>query len=330
MPINDSDKITVKYLADAAVETAKIKNSAVTNEKLAGSISDDKLSESYLKVNGTRVMLADLNMNTLYKVINLANGTNPTDAVNLSQIQSLEAGLDIQLDVLGIQVDNTLVPETNLGSRYIITNSLNLHVNFGTISGLEDNDIVQYNGTAFYVAYDVSVKGKMALVANRADDQWYNWSGTSWNTFTAWENVIAGAGLTKDGKTINVGGSYSITVNADNIEIRLKTNGGLAVDSNGVYVDPTKVSKKETKQVTITLTATDITNKYVDISDEIIDLDQTGFFPHDGIKQSYGKCYTVIQDGSLLYKRINWSGLGLEGVLAEGDKFDFVYKIALS
>ena len=72
---------------------------------------------------------------------------------------------DFQPDVLDIQVDASLDPGASptLGDRYILTDTGNLHANFGSISGVQDDDIVEYNGSAFVVAYDVSVEGEGAV-----------------------------------------------------------------------------------------------------------------------------------------------------------------------
>lgn len=52
--------------------------------------------------------------------------------------------------ILDIQKNDNLDPGESpaIDSKYIITASGNLHDNFGTISGLGDNDIVTYNGAS--------------------------------------------------------------------------------------------------------------------------------------------------------------------------------------
>ena len=46
---------------------------------------NDALTSTYLLIDGTNYMTNNLNVNT-HKIINVANATNPNDAVNLSQL----------------------------------------------------------------------------------------------------------------------------------------------------------------------------------------------------------------------------------------------------
>ena len=60
--------------------------------------------------------------------------------------------------VSAIQVDDTLDPggAPTLGDAYIITDASELNANFGAIAGVEDNDIVRFDGVDFVVALDIS------------------------------------------------------------------------------------------------------------------------------------------------------------------------------
>ena len=89
-----------------------------------------------------------------------------------SQISGISGADDYQADVLNTQTDNTLDPGASptTGDRYILTNTASLHANFGAITGVGDNDIVEYDGTNFVVAYDVSTKGEGAMAWDRAAD----------------------------------------------------------------------------------------------------------------------------------------------------------------
>lgn len=72
-----------------------------------------------------------------------------------------------------------------------------------------------------------------------------------------------------------------------------------------------------------TLTATDITNKYIVLqevpnSTTDISMDIVG-----GVLQSYGVDFVLLPDDG--GKRLSWDGLGLDGVLEEGDKLVITY-----
>ena len=209
------------------------------NVPLATTSLDGALSASdKTKLNNAT---ASSTANTL--VLRDANGTfsigAPTSAshpATKSYVDSALSGLDFQKDILNIQVDATLNPGSSptTGDRYILTNTGALHANFGSISGVANNDIVEYNGSAFVVAYDVSAQGEGALVWNRNDNKWYRWDGTSWDEFGGLSGVTAGAGLTKTGNQLDiVSANAGITVNADNIQLNVDNStveiGGGAV-----------------------------------------------------------------------------------------------------
>jgi len=171
-------------------------------------------------------------------------GSNPYDVVNYEQFQNALSGLDFQKDVIAKQVDNTLDPgaSPNNGDRYIITDSSNLHTNFGSIPGIGNNDIVEYTGSVFEVVYDVSVQGEGTLVWEQTGNIYQRWDGTSWDEFGGLSGITAGNGLTKTGNVINVNSANaSITVNPDNIEVTAgNTNGNsLEVTATGIELRST-------------------------------------------------------------------------------------------
>jgi hypothetical protein len=138
------------------------------------------------------------------RITSLGTPVSALDAVTKAYADSLASGLDFQKDILDIQVDNALVPSLTLGARYIVTDVLNLNAGFGTITGVANNDIVEYDGADFIVAYDVSVQGEGALVWNRAADYFMYYDGSSWSEFGGLTGVTAGVGLVKSGNTISV------------------------------------------------------------------------------------------------------------------------------
>jgi hypothetical protein len=166
------------------------------------------------------------------------SGSNATDLWSAEKIQlSIDqaiAGMDFQADVLGVQSDATLDPGTpSVGDRYVITNSSTLHASFGTISGLEDNDIVEYDGASFVVSYDVSTQGEGVLVWNQADDTYQKFDGSSWSEFGGLSGVTAGDGLSKSGNTINVGAGDGIDLASDTISVDASDLAGTGLSEDG-------------------------------------------------------------------------------------------------
>jgi len=180
---------------------------------------------------------------TIHRSIN-DSGSGATDLWSAqkigSEIDSAVSGLDFQADVLNKQVDATLDPGASptVGDRYIITVAGSLHANFGSISGLANNDIVEYNTGGFVVAYDMSVKGEGAIVWNRTANYFELWNGTSWGEFGGLSGVTAGDGLTKSGNTLNVGAGDGISVGADTVAVSPSafTGAGLEVSGGDIRI----------------------------------------------------------------------------------------------
>ncbi len=201
--------------------------------------------------DGTRAMAANLSLGN-FKVTNLANGTNPNDAVNLSQLDAALAGLDFQPDVDAFVADGAAqspgngLPAAALGQRYIIADTSALDGAWGSISGVGDNDIVQYNGTNWVVAYDVSVQGEGALVWDRGENYFMRWDGSSWQEFGGLAGITAGAGLLKSGNVLSIeldptsglefdipGDAGKLRVLADDTTIE-RSGSGIRVKAQGI------------------------------------------------------------------------------------------------
>lgn len=197
----------------------------------------DGLWDGSAKLAGS-VIRTHLNDTAKHREIN-DSATGTTDLWSADKIgaaiDNAIAGLDFQADVLNKQTDASLDPGGSpaTGDRYIITAASALHANFGTITGIGDNDIVEYNGTAFEVAYDVSVEGEGVLVWNRNDDVYEQYDGTSWTEFGGLSGVTAGTGLSKTGNTLNVGAGDGIDVAADTVAVDVSDLVGIGIEDDG-------------------------------------------------------------------------------------------------
>jgi len=110
---------------------------------------------------------------------------------------------------------------------------------------------------------------------------------------------------------------------SDSTDARYVTDSQLVAISNlsGANTgDQTKITE------TLTLTAGNISNKYIDLSNTPLDASAVGVFPVGGIRQLYNIDFSIITNGSTI-RRLNWDGLGLESLLAEGDiiEVDYMY-----
>lgn len=198
----------------------RVKAGGVTADMLAGSIPSSKLTDQakIAFLDQAENILAVWNFGTYIPTVT-ADADSANELIRFAQFENALAGLDFQPDVLDIQVDTTLDPGASptTGDRYILVDSGNLHANFGSITGVGDNDIVEYDGSDFVVAYDVSVEGEGALVWDR-DSNTYQRFTTAWAEFGGLSGITAGSGLTKSANTLNVIGGDGIVANADEIE----------------------------------------------------------------------------------------------------------------
>lgn len=118
-----------------------------------------------------------------FRVTNLGSPSGGSDATTKNYVDALIKGFsNWEEPVLNIQHDATLNPGATpaTGDRYIVTDTSSLHANFGTITGVGNNDIVEYNGSAFVVECDVSAKGEGVFTYDKTSDAQYVYNGTSW------------------------------------------------------------------------------------------------------------------------------------------------------
>lgn len=93
--------------------------------------------------------------------------------------------------------------------------------------------------------------------------------------------------------------------------------------NGSAYVQLTVSGGAATKIEKFTLTPTDITNKYVVLASVPVSAANIVFLIEGGPAQSYTLDYTVtVDDGG---KRLSWSGLGLDGLIASAEQICVIY-----
>jgi hypothetical protein len=176
-------------------------------------------------------MQVDLSMNG-NQVVGLKAASDPTSPVRLAEFDSFAAGFNWQEDVKAVQSDASLDPGVApaKGDRYIIQDQDNLHANFGVIVDLGNNDIVEFNGDSFAVAfdYDTVTNAEGAMVWNLEASQNYRIVGIAWAPFFGLDSLVPGLGLSKTGNTfdINLGAGLSET-SLDEVGLDYSSTGGL-------------------------------------------------------------------------------------------------------
>lgn len=215
-------------LLDAAVASAA---GAASDAQDAADLAQQTADAALPKAGG--VMTGNIQMSG-QKVIGLGAPVDSTDAVNKAYVDAAIAGLDFQADIEAIVRDADFEPELVAGRRYIIVDAGSVHASFGTIEGLGNNDIVQYDGEGFQVVYDVSERGEGAIAWNRADDTFSFYDGTTWSNFGGMTGVVAGLGLEKDGNTLSVKLGAGIgNLPTGEVGLDLQTGAGLFLTEDG-------------------------------------------------------------------------------------------------
>jgi hypothetical protein len=193
-------------------------------------------------------MFGNLNMNGS-EIVGLPAPTTANSAARRIDLENAIAGMNWQADVLGIAVDATLDPGAtpSLGDRYIIVDADAVNANFGTISGLGDGDIVQYDGTQFQVAFDIAAQGDNAIgtmTTNQADGMFWRHNGTAWFVFEGAEPVVSGDGIDKVGNVLNVLTGPAIFINGDNqVALDYRANSGLFTTLDGATESADELAK---------------------------------------------------------------------------------------
>ena len=103
------------------------------------------------------------------------------------------------------------------------------------------------------------------------------------------------------------------------LQAKLKADGGILVDSDGLYLDHTKINAMKVEQHTVTageITAKGLTLGATPAADAEVTMDIVS-----GVAQNNGVDFSV--SGTAL----SWNGLGLDGVIAENDVMILAYPI---
>jgi len=183
-------------------------------------------------------MSGQLAMNT-NAIVGLPAAVDATSPVRLAEFDGFIAGFNWQEDVIAIQTDALTDPGAapEEGARYVISDAANLHANFGTIADVENNDIVEFDGTDFVVTFDANVVTDPdgAMVWNTGAANNYRLISDVWTPFYGLDNLIAGTGLIKSGQTfdVNLGAGIGETP-FDEVGIDYAPNGGLWTQVAGV------------------------------------------------------------------------------------------------
>ena len=205
------------------------------------------------------------------------------------QVSALGTQAEWQDSVLDVQTDDTLDPTASpaTGARYILEDVSNLHANFGTISGVADDDIVEYNGSAWVVARTPTT-GTYCSADDETNSLRY-FSGSAWIQ-KYYESTTASLGVKKVGL---------------DIQSDLLANGGLALNNNSLYVlvDDSTIEKDGSGNLQVK--ADGIKDSHIDwgtgagqvSAADLLIADVGGFTDETQVEGALQEIYGIIGDG---------------------------------
>jgi hypothetical protein len=177
------------------------------------------------------------------KIINVGTPTADTDAANKAYVDAARSGLDVKqsvrlastpsdgnVDLTGA-TPTTALDSVNLadGDRVLLKdqsdaaeNGIYVYSSTGdTYTRATDADAPsELNGGTFFFVEEGTVNGDAGFVLTSDNPLVIGTDDLVFTQFSGTGQITAGAGLTKDGNTLNVGGTTDrITVNADTVDI---------------------------------------------------------------------------------------------------------------
>lgn len=285
--------------------------------------------------------------------LNLSLGTISVEA---SDIIDGNYGLQVSSNDIRLKVDPVLDFNSGTGALKIADDGIkDTHLDFGTglyqinntsftdgstyaqvfanqlVGGVYKDATTSSKGIAQFAEEDFDVSGGIVLGAGDIDEI---------ELFSG----IAGAGLSgAGGAPLAVGAASGIEVSANAVALGVLSGNhtfhasatyalkGIKdpIDAHDVatkhYIDVVLVGNFNNRQVeTFSLSASDISNKYVVLASVPANASRVAIKVRNAVGQYYGLDFQM--DGANA-DRLTWSGLGLDGVLIEGDQITVTYDV---
>jgi hypothetical protein len=304
-PVNDTDVANKSYV-DANVEGIDAKQSCRAATTAA-------LADAYTYDNGSSGEGA-----TLTKT---SNGAFPAqDGITLTQGQR-------------VLIKNETGGNAPYNGIYVLT-TVGDGSNPWVLTRADDNDVQGEFVSAFTWIEEGTALADSGWLCVTDQTVTVGTTDITWTQFSGAATITAGTGLTKSGNTIHIGNGTTGDINGIN---RAADDISAAVDDSTIEI-ASNVLQVKNGGITavklgsdvhtyytelITLTGTDITNKYAALSQTPANVNQGQLTVIGGPEQERAVDF-VLQIGP---DRVDWNALGLDGVLVSGDKLSITYAI---
>lgn len=245
-------------MATSKIKKRQIENLAIVDADVASgaAIATNKLADGadFIKRTGTVQFTADQDMGG-FKLTGLGAPASANDAVRLVDLQNTQAGLSGKDSVRVATTANITLSGTQTidgisvvaGDRVLVKNQTTASGN-----GIYDCAVGAWSRSADSNSAGELKAGSFVFVTEgtvNADSGWIlstdgaitiGSTSINWTQFSGGGQIIAGAGITKSGNTIDIGTASStrIVVNADNIDLATTavtpgTYNSITVDAYG-------------------------------------------------------------------------------------------------
>ncbi len=225
---NKMDKLSGLGTAAAVVtdEEGKLGVSNVTATELgyvSGVTSSIQEQLDAKMPSGDLVLTTDLNAQQ-HQITNLSAPVSPLSAMRKADVTDLMLHIPVKQSVKAIQTDASLVPEKVDGARYLITDKDQLNPAFGTLTGLENNVVLEYSTAqaTFLVDWepDPEFTGTMFWVDSISNYVEYN--GTKFEPRIKGQAPQSGSGTTvKAGGVVDVNVADPIHIDGNNVTLNI-------------------------------------------------------------------------------------------------------------
>ena len=262
--------VNADIAANAAIANSKLATNPLnranhTGTQVASTISDFNTAVRVNQLDQLATPTGSVSFGS-QKITSVANGTNPQDAVTLSQVQAMQAGLDFKNSVRAATTEDIVLAGQKVvdgvsldqGDRILVKNQSD-----GTANGIyvvsadawtratdADSPSEVTSGMYVYVEEGTSNGGSQWVLATYNPIE-VGVTSLTFVTFSGGASYTAGNGLTLTGNDFNIGTASSsrIAINADSIDLALMNSSGIyksvTVDNYGRIVtgsNPTTLS----------------------------------------------------------------------------------------